>query len=592
MISVIRQFERWICLGFGLLALAAQAAHPLADRVVVVANADDPESVEIARAYQAFRGIPENNVILLPLPLELEISRVTLTETLVNPLRSALMERELVTGDYRGSVDVHGREEIDWEEVPIRYLVLCRGVPLKVKNSSKDIDRPLLDRYVERTSQLQAMPSPFLRTNGSVDGELTLLAHNNQPATGIVFNPIMGKLPIDESERILRVSRLDGPTKEDVLNMLEGVRKVESEGLRGRAYFDLRNRKEGDVYRIGDDWIRGASEAVEQAHFDTTIDNRGKIFDLHDRMDMPAIYVGWYAGIVKGPFLLPGFRFAPGAIALHLHSFSAASPRLSEHRWVGPLISRGAAATVGNVYEPYLTATHHFDVIFKVLFMGYNFGDAAHVSLPFLSWQAVAFGDPLYQPFKVSHEAMVSAAKQAYDPALDEGVVLREVNRLESEGFNFSAMELLEKVYKQHPSPALSLALAERLGADGLEEKARLALRRYAEPGRIEPQQWAVCREIAAKLVELDQPISAVEIYRAILDDGRLNRSYRKIVLKEALTPRVGPTPEERLAWREALDVILEEERLARERAAAEKAAREAEKAKEEAAKKAASSQK
>jgi|TARA_B110000438_G_scaffold231643_2_gene227055 uncharacterized protein (TIGR03790 family) len=305
MLSVNRLLQVWICLVFGLLTLEAQAAHPLADRVVVVANADDPDSVEIARAYQNFRGIPEGNVILLSLPLAPQISRVVLTERLVNPLRAALMERGLVTGEYLGSNDVHGREEIEWKEMPIRYLVLCRGVPLKVNKGSKDIDRPLLDAYVKRTAGISAMPGPYSRTNGSVDGELALLAHNNQPATGIIINPIMGKLPIDESEQILRVTRLDGPTKEDVLNMLEGVRTVEAEGLRGRAYFDLRNRKKGDAYRIGDDWIRGASEAVGQVHFDTTVDNLPKIFELHDRMDMPAIYAGWYTGIVEGPFLAP-----------------------------------------------------------------------------------------------------------------------------------------------------------------------------------------------------------------------------------------------------------------------------------------------
>jgi|TARA_B110000438_G_scaffold231643_2_gene227054 hypothetical protein len=247
---------------------------------------------------------------------------------------------------------------------------------------------------------------------------------------------------------------------------------------------------------------------------------------------------------------------------------------------------------VGNVYEPYLTATHHFDIIFKALLIGYNFGDATHVALPYLSWQAAAFGDPLYQPFKVSHDVMLKAAKQHYDPAHDEAVILREVNRLESGGFKFSAMDMLEKVFAQHPSPALSLALSERLAADGSEAKARAALRRFAQPRRVEPQQWAVYREIAAKLIELDQPISAVEIYRSILDDGRLNRSYRKVVLKEALNPRVGPTPEERTAWRETLDGIIEQERIEKERAAAAKAEREAAKAKEEAAKKAASSEK
>lgn len=573
------------------LLLTAGEVHPLAGTVVVVANADDPESIALACAYQTFRGIPDNHLILLSLPLQQEIDRTVFTEKLVNPLRKEFMDRELVEGRYLGSDDVHGRNEIVWSDMPIRYLVLCRGVPLKIRGGANDIDAPLLNAYLKQTEGMSQMPQPFMRTNGSVDGELALLAHNGQPATGIILNPVMGKLPIDESKDILRVTRLDGPTNEDVLNMLEGVRLVEAEGLRGRAYFDLRNRQEGDAYRLGDDWIRAAAEAVQSVHFDTTIDHRPKIFQLHDRMDMPAIYVGWYTGIVQGPFLLPGFRFAPGAIAMHLHSTSAARPNLSEHHWVGPLISRGAAATVGNVYEPYLSATHHFDIILKALLLGHNFGDATHVALPFLGWQAAAFGDPLYQPFKVSHESMLKAANLDFDLALDQAVVLREVNRLESSGFRFSALELLEKVESEFPSPALSLALADRFIAGDEPEKARGVLRRFALRTRIDPQDWAVFREVAARLIELDQPVAGTGIYRAILNDARLNRDYRKVVLREALKPRVGPTPEEREEWRSSLDGILEQERIEKERAEAAKAEREAAKAKEEAAQKAASSQ-
>jgi len=40
-----------------------------------------------------------------------------------------------------------------------------------------------------------------------------------------------------------------------------------------------------------------------------------------------ALYYGWYAGNVAGPFSQPGFKFVPGAIAAHIHSYSAATLR-------------------------------------------------------------------------------------------------------------------------------------------------------------------------------------------------------------------------------------------------------------------------
>ncbi len=67
---------------------------------------------------------------------------------------------------------------------------------------------------------------------------------------------------------------------------------------------------------------------------------------------------------------------------------------------MGPILSKGAAATVGNVYEPYLQMTHHFDILHARLIEGYTFIEAATMAIPVLSWQNVAIGDPLYQPFK------------------------------------------------------------------------------------------------------------------------------------------------------------------------------------------------
>ena len=40
-------------------------------------------------------------------------------------------------------------------------------------------------------------------------------------------------------------------------------------------------------------------------------------------MRSAALYFGWYDWNVSGPFLNPRFRFRKGAVAMHLHSFSA-----------------------------------------------------------------------------------------------------------------------------------------------------------------------------------------------------------------------------------------------------------------------------
>ena len=50
-----------------------------------------------------------------------------------------------------------------------------------------------------------------------------------------------------------------------------------------------------------------------------------------------ALYYGWYADGVVGPFAQPSFRFMPGAVAVHIHSFSASTLRDPNANWVAPL---------------------------------------------------------------------------------------------------------------------------------------------------------------------------------------------------------------------------------------------------------------
>lgn len=91
------------------------------------------------------------------------------------------------------------------------------------------------------------------------------------------------------------------------------------------------------------------------------------VLATNDRSDAgvaPNPYYGSFIPIlelISGPFAEEGFRFKPGAIAAHIHSFSASTLRDPVAGWCGPLLERGASATLGTVYEPYLMLTTHPD---------------------------------------------------------------------------------------------------------------------------------------------------------------------------------------------------------------------------------------
>jgi len=112
-----------------------------------------------------------------------------------------------------------------------------------------------------------------------------------------------------------------------------------------------------------------------------------------------ALYYGWYAGGISGPFQDPGFAFARGAVAVHIHSYSANTLRSADAGWVAPLLARGAAASLGNVYEPYLQLTAHLNTFNDRLLHGFTLAESAYMSTRVLSWMNIVVGDPLYRPF-------------------------------------------------------------------------------------------------------------------------------------------------------------------------------------------------
>jgi hypothetical protein len=66
---------------------------------------------------------------------------------------------------------------------------------------------------------------------------------------------------------------------------------------------------------------------------------------------------------------------------------------------VAPLLEKGAAASLGNVYEPYLELTPHLDIFNDRLLHGFTFAESAYMATRTLSWMTVAVGDPLYRPY-------------------------------------------------------------------------------------------------------------------------------------------------------------------------------------------------
>jgi uncharacterized protein (TIGR03790 family) len=502
--------------GLLMSSLVGEAADE-ADRVVILVNTNDPGSAEIAEYYAEKRGIPTDNIIELEMPTEETISVREFVDAIYNPLLNALIDQDWMTAvKARGRDDV-GRERVSIATHGISYLVTTRGVPLRIAN-----DTTLLGRGFEK------LPKQFQVNNGSVDGELALLASSaNLPMTALVKNPLFSQLTPSglDAKRVIRVSRLDGPTVESVKRLIARSLQAEEEGLMGRAYFDI-----GGPHAKGDQWINEAGDLALKAYFDTSFETTKRPMDERDRFDAPAIYMGWYRPNAYGAWRDAKWSVPPGAIGFHLHSFSAVTVRSTTKAWLGAFVSQGYCATVGNVYEPYLEYTHHPQMLLAALLDGHTFGEAAMYSNPALSWQGVAIGDPLYRPFKVGLDAQL---EESMDGPFSAYVCLRQINRLEAEGKPDEALSYARTQFVRQPSLPLAYKLSGLYDAQGNTKKAIevLSVVRYLTV--FAQDDVVLVKQIADSLFKYGDDELALQVYKNLLDQSGLKKPLRISLLED-----------------------------------------------------------
>lgn len=448
-IATVRTPRSMLLLAFAFLFALGLHADERSDRTVILVNSRDRDSVELGEFYAEQRGIPRANLIALPMPEVESITWREFVDQVWQPLQDELIRRRWLEGIEGSSRDPLGRKRVAITGHRIAYLVLCRGTPLRIYH-----DPTLLDE-----ARSQKIPAQFRTNQGAVDAELSLLAAGNYEVNAFVMNPWYGReaAPDANAALVVKVARLDGPTAADARRLVTSALEGERTGLLGRYYVDW---GWGDqAHRDGNQWLEAAQQKLEELGFDGDSERTDAMFPITARFDAPIFYFGWYAGNVTGPFLREGFSFPPGAIAQHIHSFSAETLRSADRAWCGPLVARGAAATMGNVFEPYLQFTHRPDFFLRALARGETLGDAACYALPVLSWQAVLVGDPLYRPFQVSlSQQLKEIARLPQDRA--GYAVVRKAGLLARDGRSAEAEALLRAAALVLPnSPEIARAL-------------------------------------------------------------------------------------------------------------------------------------
>ena len=518
---------------FGIVFSCAVALYATPEEVLVLANQSSPKSMELARYYLKQRGIPAGNLIALPMSDRERISRSEYIEQIQGPLLKVLRDKKFISQRPRANI-FKGERRIHWatSEMHFRYLVSMYGVPVRI-NSTKS--KPL-QAIQNRTGNTGHM---LRRDGAAVDSELACLLLEKYDRPGIYANPFYDGLVINNPANglfFILATRLDGPAPQQVRDMIDQSIQHDRYGLLGGAYFDILG-----AYPRGNYWILESYERFKREGFECYKNANDNTWGSEYPMYKPAVYLGWYAEHVNGPFTVEGFKMMPGAIAYHLHSFSGMKLRTDSEYWAGPLIARGASATMGCVDEPYLDHTPNLLIFSDRLLRGYNLADSMYMSMKALSWQMTLIGDPLYQPMKFSLEETIQHLEADKHPDLDWAYI-RIINRL-VRGTQFNiAMDYCRAKIKQTGSFLLREKLADLYAANNLMTDAKSEflklMREASDPGLV--VRCAAKSIYLAKLLQRQEEADTIKAEALSLLKGHPTEKW----LDQITVPQVPRTPD------------------------------------------------
>lgn len=196
------------------------------------------------------------------------------------------------------------------------------------------------------------------------------------------------------------VSRIDAPTVTHARRMIDQAMETESRGLSGKVYVDARGMKKGPPFSYGyyDADLQDFSRQFQTgSKYPVTLENTEERLSQPGQAPDVALYVGWY----RLRHYEDAFTFNPGAIGYHIASGEAVSVHNpKELGWCKNALERGITVTLGSVGKPYLDAFPLPTEFFGLLYSGkYSLVEAYYLSVRYLSWKMVLFGDPLYRPW-------------------------------------------------------------------------------------------------------------------------------------------------------------------------------------------------
>lgn len=321
--------------------------------VVVIATRRSPDSVSIAQYYAEKRRLPNTHLLTIDCVPQEEVPLVEYRDTIEKPVMNLLRSRGL--------------------EQRVDYLVLTRGIPLRIREGGFSVDCALMGAPLKR---------PF----------------SNQP-TEANLNPYFGK-----NERFTRrkygfylATRLDGYTMQHIRNLIDNA--LNAKRANGVFLLDLDPKRSGGGYGVINESMRAAARILKGRGYEVILDEAESFVGaVRDIMG----YYSWGSNDHKFNVLsYRSLRFRPGSIAETAVSTSARTFRFTEkgQSLIADLIAQGATGVKGYVSEPYTAALCRAEVMFDLYTRGRTIAESLWAASPFILWKDVVVGDPLCAPF-------------------------------------------------------------------------------------------------------------------------------------------------------------------------------------------------
>jgi len=340
------------------------------DDILLIINNNSALSKEIGQYFAEKRKI--KHILYVDASTAETISRPVFNDTILQPLKDHLITNSL--------------------EDKINYFVTTKDVPLRISEQDTSDDN---------------INNPNTYDRACVDSEINLL---NGPLEDRIGEGGRLSNPYNQEDEhffskdygIYLTTRLTGYNLSEIKAIIDNALNASGEELgQGLFVLDVDPDRDGGSYEIGNDWLRDANVSLKSRNFNTFLDENDTYVTYQENVTG---YASWCSNDHHDTdHAKPHNQWLPGALAETYVSTSGRSfdyPPSYGQSLIADIIYEGVTGVKGYVYEPYLDAIAHPDILFPRYVDGLNLAESYYAASQYMGWMDVVVGDPKLAPFR------------------------------------------------------------------------------------------------------------------------------------------------------------------------------------------------